>query len=195
MALVAALGRRRMSDGERDEAELVRRLARGDTAVVDALYARFGRPLYAYVRSLVGDESLAEEVVQDTFVAAWRGAGRFEGRSSLASWLFGIARRQTRDRTRRAVPDTEPVDRLAEVPGGDPGPEAAVLAAATRAELAEAMQRIPAADREVLLLAFAYELSGPEIADVLAIPAGTVKSRLFNARRRMREQLLEKEPR
>lgn len=193
MVLVAALGRRAMNDGERGEAELVRKLARGDAAAVDALYSRFGRALYAYVRSQVRDESLAEEVVQDTFVAAWRGAAGFEGRSSVASWLFGIARRQARDRMRRAVPEMEPVDALVEMPGNDRGPEAAALASASRAELAGALERVPALDREVLLLAFAYELSGPEIAEVLGIPAGTVKSRLFNARRRMREQLVEKE--
>ncbi len=193
MALVTTLVRRGMSHDERGEAELVLRLARGDAESVTELYSRFGRPLHAYVRSLVRDAGLAEEVVQDTFVAAWRGAARFEGRSSLASWLFGIARRQARDRMRRAVPETEPVDGLIDVAGGGLGPEAAALASASRAELAEALDRIPAADREVLLLAFAYELSGPEMAEVLAIPAGTVKSRLFNARRRLRAQLVEEE--
>jgi RNA polymerase sigma-70 factor (ECF subfamily) len=157
VVLVTTLARRGMSLGERSEAELVERLAGGNAGAVDELYSRFGRSLYAYVRSLVRDEGLAEEIVQDAFVAARRGAGAFEGRSSLTSWLFGIARRQARDRMRRVIPDAESVDRLGEMPGSEAGPEAAALASASRAELADALERIPALDREVLLLAFAYQ--------------------------------------
>lgn len=189
MVLVAAPVRRRMNDVHPDDAALLATFARGDRDAVQGLYARFGRPLFAYVKSLVRDDGLAEEIVQDTFVAAWRGAGSYEGRSSVSSWLFGIARRQARDRMRRVRLDMEPLERLEELPAGNPGPEAAALAAASRAELAGALERVSAADREVLVLAFAHELSGPEIADVLGIPAGTVKSRLFNARRRLRVQL------
>jgi RNA polymerase sigma factor (sigma-70 family) len=189
VVLVAAPVRRRMNDVHPDDAALLATFARGDRDAVQALYARFGRPLFAYVKGLVRDDGLAEEIVQDTFVAAWRGSGSYEGRSSVSSWLFGIARRQARDRMRRVRLEMEPLERLEELPAGNPGPEAAALAAASRAELACALERVSAADREVLVLAFAHELSGPEIADVLGIPAGTVKSRLFNARRRLRVQL------
>jgi RNA polymerase sigma-70 factor (ECF subfamily) len=71
-----------MNGGPLDDVAFMARLARGDLDGVRALYGRFGRPLYAYVNSLVDDEALAEEVVQDTFVAAWRSAARFENRSS-----------------------------------------------------------------------------------------------------------------
>jgi len=190
---VAALVRRRMNHARSDDEALLERLAHGDTEAVPALYARFGRPLYAYAMGLVGDDGLAEEVVQDTFVAAWRGAVGFEGRSSAASWLFGIARRQARDRMRRPRLETEGEERLEEMSAKGPGPEAAALASASRAELVDALERLSATDREVLVLAFAHELSGPEMAEVLAIPEGTVKSRLFNARRRLRAQLVGRE--
>ena len=194
MDTVAALVRRRMNDSTPDDEALLERLARGDMEAVPALYARFGRPLFAYVRGLVGDEGLAEEVVQDTFVAAWRGAAGFEGRSSAASWLFGIARRQAHYRTRHQRLETEGEERLEGLSAEGPEPEAAALASASRAELVQALDRLSATDREVLVLAFAHELSGAEMAEVLAIPEGTVKSRLFNARRRLRAQLVVREP-
>lgn len=193
MDAVAALVRRRMNDTSSDDEALLERIARGDMEAVTALYARFGRPLYAYARGLVGDDGLAEEVVQDAFVAAWRGAAGFEGRSSAASWLFGIARRQTRDRMRRLRLETEGEERLEGLSSEGPEPEAAAIASASRAEVVEALERLSVTDREVLVLAFAHELSGPEMAEVLAIPEGTVKSRLFNARRRLRAQLVGRE--
>jgi RNA polymerase sigma-70 factor (ECF subfamily) len=193
VVLVEADVRRRMNGGPLDDVAFMARLARGDLDAVRALYGRFGRPLYAYIRSLVDDEGLAEEVVQDTFVAAWRSAARFENRSSLTTWLFGIARRQARDRMRRSRPETGTDELLEGLPAADPEPEAAALASASRAELAVALKRLPDADREVIVLSFAYELSGPEIAEVLGVPEGTVKSRLFKARRRLRAQLVERD--
>jgi RNA polymerase sigma-70 factor (ECF subfamily) len=192
VVFVAAVARNIVS-GVSADTELARRLARGDMAAVEALYARFGKALFAYVRSLGPDDGMAEEIVQDTFVAAWRGAARFEGRSTLSSWLFGIARRQARDRMRGTVPAFEPAEVLESAPDPDLGPEAQALAAASRDAIRRAIARIPDADREVLLLTFAHDLSGPEVAEVLGIPAGTVKSRLFHARRRLREQLSEED--
>jgi RNA polymerase sigma factor (sigma-70 family) len=195
VALVATLARSRVNRIPDADGPLVGRLADGDVAALEAVYARFAKPLFAYARSLVRDDGLAEEIVQDTLIAVWRGAASFEGRSTLSSWLFGIARRQARDRMRRATPIVEPVENLAETPASELGPEAHALASASRERIRRALVQIPEIDREVLLLTFAYELSGPEVAEVLGIPPGTVKSRLFNARRRLREQLPEEDER
>jgi RNA polymerase sigma factor (sigma-70 family) len=172
-----------------DDSALLARLAAGEREAIDRLYGRYGRPLYAFVCDVVGDPGLAEEIVQDTFVAAWRGARGFEGRSSVSSWLFAIARRQARDRQRRTGPELAPVEDLAVVPASDPEPEAAAVASATRAELAGALASLPGHHREVLILAFVAELGGSDIASVLGIPEGTVKSRMHAARRALRERL------
>ncbi len=193
--MFGALARGFMMERPQDDSALVARLARGEREAVDQLYARFGRPLYAFVQGIVGDAGLAEEIVQDTFVAAWRGAAGFEARSSVSSWLFAIARRQARDRLRRTRPELVPVEELAAQPAGEPGPEAAALSSADRKQLRAALYRLPAVHRECLVLAFVAELSGPEIAAVLGIPEGTVKSRLHAARRAMREQLAVEEKR
>ncbi len=178
-----------------DDPAFLRTLASGDHDAVRLLYGRFGRALFSYVLEIVGDPGTAEEVVQDTFVAAWRQAGRFEGRSTLASWLFGIARRQARDRMRRHRPAIEPAERLEEIAAEDGEPEAEAIASASRDELRRALDAIAMAHREVLVLTFAHELSGPEVAAVLGVPEGTVKSRLFAARRALRAELESRRPR
>ena len=189
MAVAAALAGRRVNDRLDDAAQLVAGLGRGDRVALDRLYARYGRALFAYVSDLVPDAGMAEEVVQDTFVAAWRGAARFEHRSSVASWLFGIARRQARDRTRSRGPELAPPQELEELITGDRGPEAHALASAARADLISALDRLPSHHREPLVLALVHGLSGPEIAAVLGVPEGTVKSRLHAARRSVRALL------
>jgi RNA polymerase sigma factor (sigma-70 family) len=193
VVLFGALARRWMIERPEDDSALIARLAGGEREAIDRLYGRFGRPLFAFAHEIVGDAGLAEEIVQDTFVAAWKGAARFEGRSSVSSWLFAIARRQARDRLRRVQPDQASVEALEALPAADPGPEAAALAAATRTELAAALERLPAKHRECLVLAFVAELSGPEIAAVLGIPEGTVKSRIHAARRALRALVVSQE--
>jgi RNA polymerase sigma-70 factor (ECF subfamily) len=112
----------------------------------------------------------------------WRGAGSFRGESSVRSWVIAIARRQTRDRLRggrlRIVDDAF----LAEQPGPGPGPEVLALDRAELAEVRGAIRELAAPHREVLGLAFGTGLSLPEVAGVLEIPLGTVKSRLTAAR-------------
>jgi RNA polymerase sigma factor (sigma-70 family) len=123
VAVIAVLAGGRVNEAPDDEVRLVARLAGGDRAAIDRLYARYGRGLFAYVSDLVGDAETAEEVVQDTFVAAWRGAARFERRSSVSSWLFGIARRQARDRMRSRRPDPAPEEELQLLATPEGGPK------------------------------------------------------------------------
>jgi RNA polymerase sigma factor (sigma-70 family) len=178
-----------------DEAALLAAVGRGEPDAIARLYARFGRPLFAYSMSLVSNPAVAEEIVQDTFVAAWRGASRFEGRSSLASWLFGIARRQARDRLRHETAELAMPSTLDSLLSSEPGPEAVALIAASRAEVADALNRLHVHHREPLVLAFVHDLSGREIAAILEIPEGTVKSRLHAARRALRAELWPEGPR
>jgi RNA polymerase sigma-70 factor, ECF subfamily len=125
-------------------------------------------------------------------LAVWRGGRSFRGDSSVRSWVLGIARRQTRDRLRsrrlRVVDDTF----LADQPGPGPGPEVMALDRAELAEVRDAIRDLAPTHREVLGLAFGCGLSLPEVADVLEIPVGTVKSRLAAARTALNRALDEK---
>lgn len=161
---------------------LLHRVADGDQRAFEELYARHGQPLLAYALGLLADRGRAEEALQDTFLALWRGAASFEGRSTVRTWLFGICRRQALGRIPGHRPAPLPVEAAAEVPTGEPGPEAVALARADARAVATALAGLAPAQREVLDLAFGAGLAHVEIAEVLDIPVGTVKSRLFHAR-------------
>ncbi|HXP56367.1 MAG TPA: sigma-70 family RNA polymerase sigma factor [Streptosporangiaceae bacterium] len=165
-----------------DDATLLRRIGQGDEDAMAAFYRQHGRVVFAQVLLVAGDRALAEEIVQDTMLAVWRGADSFRGGSTVRSWVIAIARRRTRDRLRghrlRVVDDTV----LADQPGPGPGTEAIALDRAELADVMGAIRQLAPAHREVLGLAFGSGLSLPEVAGVLELPVGTVKTRLTAAR-------------
>jgi len=175
-----------------DDASLLGRIGQGDEDAMTAFYREHGRVVLAQVLLVTGERVLAEEIVQDTMLAVWRGAGSFRGESSVRSWVIAIARRQTRDRLRgrrlRIVDDAF----LAEQPSSGPGPEVTALDRAELAEVKGAIRELAASHRELLGLVFGTGLSLPEVAGVLDIPIGTVKSRLTAARAALGRVLDEK---
>jgi RNA polymerase sigma-70 factor (ECF subfamily) len=175
-----------------EDLQLLRRIGQGDEDAMAAFYREHGRVVLAQVQLVAGERVLAEEILQDTMLAVWRGAGSFRGESSARSWVIAIARRQTRDRLRarrlRVVDDAF----LADQPSSSPGPEAMALDRADLAEVMGAIRQLAPAHREVLGLAFGSGLSLPEVAGVLEIPVGTVKSRLSAARTALSRILSEK---
>jgi RNA polymerase sigma-70 factor, ECF subfamily len=179
-------------DPGRDDAELLHRIGQGDESAMGAFYQEHGRVVLAQILLVTGERVLAEEIVQDTMLAVWRGAASFRGESSVRSWVIAIARRQTRDRLRgrrlRVVDDTF----LADQPSPGPGPEVMALDRAELAEVMGAIRDLAPPHRELLGLVFGSGLSLPEVAGVLEIPLGTVKSRLTAARTALSRILDEK---
>jgi len=189
--------------GESDEAMLVRAVARGSEEALAALYDRHVDGVHAVALRLTRDRQVAEEVVQETFLALWNRAELFDpAKASLATWLRTIARNRTVDRL-RATGRRPPLvslggrgdgdesegdfDRLgpsATVLGGaagDPGPEAAVEAADLRAAVGAALAEMPEPERVVIVLAYREGLTQVEIAERLEWPLGTVKTRTRRA--------------
>ena len=175
-----------------DDAGLLRRIVGGDKEAMASFYREHNRVVFAQALLVVGERVPAEEIVQDTMLAVWRGAGSFRGESSVRSWVIAIARRQSRDRLRgrqlRVVDDAFLADR----PGSGPGPEVVALDRAELAEVQGAIRGLAPAHREVLGLAFGCGLSLVEVAHVLEIPLGTVKSRLAAARSALNRTLEER---
>jgi RNA polymerase sigma-70 factor, ECF subfamily len=178
----------------RDEAgsRLLGKIAAGDEDAMAAFYREHARVVLAQVLLVTDARALAEEITQDTMLAVWRGAGSFRGESSARSWVLGIARRQTRDRLRRQRLRVVDDAFLAGQAGSEPGPEATVLDRAELAQVKVAIRDLAPAHREVLGLVFGAGLSLPEVAGVLEIPVGTVKSRLTAARAALSRILSEK---
>lgn len=166
---------------------LLRAMANGDVRALDDLYARHGRRLLSYLVGLLGDRQLAEEVLQDVMLAAWRGAGQFRGESQVYTWLLAIARLQALGALRRRKFTSVPLDE--NLPDGDSGQPAAFDREALRA----ALKRLPTDQRETLELIFYHELTGVEAAAVLGVAPGTIKSRLSRAKSTLRGLLRREE--
>jgi RNA polymerase sigma-70 factor (ECF subfamily) len=178
---------------EEEDIALVRCVAAGDHGALAALYRRHGRVVLAQIVLTVGETALAEEILQDTMLAVWRGAAAFRGESAVRSWIISIARRRLRDRLRRrSVEVVADMTELSGWPATEPGPEAAALERAEVTALAEAIKDLNRIHREVLGLVFGGGLSMAETAGLLEVPVGTVKSRLFAARAALARSLAEK---
>jgi RNA polymerase sigma-70 factor (ECF subfamily) len=162
---------------------LVIRCQLGDPEAFDALIARWYPPLWRYVRRMAGRDEDAQDVLQDVWLRVFRGIARLRDGARLRGWLFGIARRTLMDRLRRAyaapvLTDVDPGDLVAEAEPVD--------AEADLAALDAGLDALPAGDRELLTLFYLRDLSLAELAEALAVPIGTVKSRLFRARKLLR---------
>lgn len=162
--------------------ELVSRAAEEDEDAFRELYDRFANRVFRYAFTLLRNEHLSEEVTQETMIAVWKGAMRFQGRSKVSTWIFGIARNKSFDLMRREKRG----DRVPERPLISPDPAPALLKAEA---VSGAMQELPESQREVVFLTFFEGLSYGEISKLLEIPEGTVKSRMFHAKRKLAEVL------
>ena len=191
-AIRGSLWVRKPSVVDEDRTTLVR-VASGEESALEDIYARFGPALFGYLLTLTPDRQLAEEILQDTLVAVWRSARTYGGRSSVKTWLFGVARRQAQNTLRRRVPVFAGEGELDVVPAPDPGPEEALLRGSHREELAQRIGSLSPLHREVLALIFFHELTYEETAEILEVPVGTVKSRLSNAKRSLRATMQQPE--
>jgi RNA polymerase sigma-70 factor (ECF subfamily) len=197
-----------------DDAALVREVVGGSEAALAAIYDRYVDAIFATASRLTADRQVAEEVVQETFLALWNRAELFDPSvGSLTAWLRTIARNRTVDRLRAAgrrpnlVPlsaasgedeqDGAALDRLVgtgTVLGGADvglGPEGELAATELRQVLRDALADLPESERTAIVLAYREDLTQTEIAERLGWPLGTVKTRTRRALLRLREALAE----
>ena len=177
------------------DTELVRRLGEADGAALAQLYQRFGRPCYSLARRICADEGLAEDVVQEVFLTLWRDPARYDpSRGSFATWLLTLIHHKAVDAVRRestlrrrtvAAPEAGEEWSPTPVPGADQAAIARVAAGQVRA----ALHRLPLEQRQVLALAYFGGHTQREIAVLMGVPLGTVKSRMFTAVQRLRSLL------
>ena len=195
-----------------DDATLVRQVAAGSQAALGELYDRYVDAVFAAASRLTSDRQVAEEVVQETFLALWNRAELYDpSLGSLSAWLHTIARNRTVDRLRAAgrrpnliplssaagtdEPDGAALDRLVaagSVIGGAAvglGPEGELAATELQHVLRDALAVLPEAERTAIVLAYREELTQTEIAERLGWPLGTVKTRTRRALLRLREVL------
>lgn len=155
--------------------ELIAAVAAGDDGALAALYRRWERPLHAFLGRYAGGCDV-DDLVQETWIRVVRGAIRFDPRRRASTWLFQIALNLARDRHRR--PPAEPIDpeRVAALAAPDPlAPVRAGL------DVARLLAALPEPQRAVVVLRHFHDLGEDEIAAILDVPRGTVKSRLHHA--------------
>jgi RNA polymerase sigma factor (sigma-70 family) len=171
---------------------LIVRCQLGERAAFDALIRRWSTPLQRYAMKLTHDATLSDDLVQDIWLRVLRGLARLRDPAQFRAWLFGIAHRTFADRLRDryAMPVDAAIDPDTFAADPDDGNDAEHRALA----LASGMEHLPLVEREVLTLFYLEDLSLADIAAALAIPAGTVKSRLFRARALLRRHLTTAEP-
>ncbi len=176
--------------GESSHAALILAIAADrDRAAFAALFAHYAPRVKTFLQRRGADAAQAEELAQEALLAVWRKADQFDpGRATAAAWIFAIARNLRIDALRRArlaIPVTDPTDDAPPPPQAD-----ALLAADQRARrLHDAIAMLPAEQSEALRLAYFDERSHSEMETALAIPLGTVKSRLRLAMARLRAAL------
>ncbi|HSC73584.1 MAG TPA: sigma-70 family RNA polymerase sigma factor [Gaiellaceae bacterium] len=173
-----------------DESELIRRAQRGDTHAYEELVHAYQGIAFRTAYVVARNAADAEEAAQDGFVKAWRALGRFREGAPFRPWLLRIVANEASNRRRSAGRRAGLVLRAAaEEPSGDaaPSPEAALLTAERRATLLAAVEELPEEQRDVVALRYFLGLSETEVAETLAIPPGTVKSRTARALERLRE--------
>jgi RNA polymerase sigma-70 factor (ECF subfamily) len=179
------------SDEAAEDRRLVARVASGEEGALDVLYARYRPRLRRYLwQRLFGDEGLVEEALQDTFLAVWERAARFRGEAAVATWVFQIAHNIAAQAQRRGArrPDHAPLldaERASESVGRDPYAEGVIA----RMAVHEALGKLSEKHREVLDLFFRQGFAAEEVATILGLPAGTVRSRLSYARKALRQEL------
>jgi RNA polymerase sigma-70 factor (ECF subfamily) len=164
---------------------LIEQIAAGDKPALRTLFTRHQVKVFRFVLRIVRDAALAEDTVSETFIDAWRHAGRYEGRASVSSWLLGIARHRALDAARRRP--TESLDSEAAQNAVDPmhDPEAELGRKDTGAVVREAVAALSREHAEIIDLVYYQEKSIREIAEILRIPENTVKTRMFYARKRL----------
>jgi RNA polymerase sigma factor (sigma-70 family) len=172
-----------------DETLLLRRVATKDRRAFEALYNLYYRRLFGYLLKLTRRAELVEEVLNDVMLAIWKGAASFDGRSRPSTWIFGIAYHKALKALARRPSEMngdtdgspEPVDR--------DEPESLAARRELAGVLGRALGSLSPEQRAVVELTYYYGLAYPEIAEIVGCPVNTVKTRMFHARRRLKELL------
>jgi RNA polymerase sigma-70 factor (ECF subfamily) len=184
MWLLAALARMQpAAESQAEDVESLRRVVSGDQAAAAVLYDRHARALYSLILRILGDETEAEDVLQEVFVQAFRQAGRYDAsRGVVAAWLLMMARSRAIDRLRarrsRVEGRTGEVQVLNDVPDAQPDVASALLDEERTRLVRDALAELPLLQRMAIELAYYEGLSHTEIAERLEQPLGTVKTRI-----------------
>jgi RNA polymerase sigma-70 factor, ECF subfamily len=168
---------------------LIGRIAKGDRLAMQVLFARHHVRVYRFVLRLVGNPTVAEDLISDVFLDVWRQADKFEGRSAVSTWMLAIARFKALSALRKK-PDEELDEETAEtIEDTSDNPEVTLEKKDKSAVLRQCLEKLSPEHKEIIDLVYYHEKSVEEVAEIVGIPENTVKTRMFYARKKLAELL------
>jgi RNA polymerase sigma factor (sigma-70 family) len=181
---------RRSKERSADEAVLLQRIAAGYRSAFEALYRGYYPRLTRFLERVIRRPHSVEEVLNDAMLVVWRKAASFNGRSKVSTWIFSIAYRKALKALKRFDEPVESDDEAFE--STLPGPEGQLMQRQLCDQLLEEIARMSFEHRTVIELTYYHGCAYKEIADIMACPVDTVKTRMFHARRRLRLALADR---
>ncbi len=174
-----------------DDSQLIRRIAVRDEAALRALFARHQVRVFRFAMRRVRNEAIAEELTNEVFLEVWRGAGKYEGRSTVATWMLSIAHNRAVSRLRKKRDENWNEDDALQIADQSDDPEMVAQKTDKGTLLRSCIGQLSDEHRTIIDLAYYHEKSVAEIAEIVEVPPATVKTRLFYARKRLSEILKE----
>ncbi len=174
------------------DGELMASIAEGSSAHYEILYDRYATKTFHYIKTLVNEDSVAEDVAAEAMITVWKQAHTFRRESRVSTWIFGIARHKALDALRKVVRHeqrTVSSDELLTLADPDESPVETIDREQTGAATQRALTKLSKEHQEVLRLAFYEELPYEEMATILEIPVNTVKTRVFYAKQQLKKLL------
>jgi RNA polymerase sigma-70 factor (ECF subfamily) len=176
------------TDDGSDEAFMAR-VADGDRRAIRLLFERHQLRVYHFVLRLVGNSATAEDIVSDVFLDLWRHAASFEGRARLSTWILAIARNKAVSAMRRRIDQPLEGTMAEAIPDRAFTAEETLDANQQAALLRGCLEQLSPSHREIIDLVYYHEKSVEEVSTIVGVPAATVKTRMFYARRQLAERL------
>jgi RNA polymerase sigma-70 factor, ECF subfamily len=170
---------------------LIGRIADGDRLAMKVLFARHHVRVYRFVLRMVRNEATAEDLISEVFLDVWRQAGKFEGRSTVSTWMLSIARFKALSALRRRNEEELDDETADAIEDQADDPEVALAKKDKGAALRQCLARLSTEHREIIDLVYYHEKSVEEAAGIVGIPEATVKTRMFYARKKLAELLKE----
>jgi RNA polymerase sigma-70 factor, ECF subfamily len=174
---------------ETADEELIELIADGDKRAMQVLYARHNVRVYRFILRQTGNQSLAEDLVSEVFLDVWRQAEGFESKSQVSTWLLAIARYKALSALRRRTDEHLDDQMAATIEDTSDDPETVVNTKDRANIIQKCLTQLSPAHREVIDLVYYHEKSVDEVAQIVGVPAATVKTRMFYARSKMADLL------
>lgn len=167
------------------DSDLINQISNADTGAMKSLYARHQLRVFRFIKRMVRNPAIAEEVTNEVFLEVWRGARSFQGRSTVTTWLLAIARKRALNVLRKRREENWDEEDAHRIPDEQDDPEVASQKAGKSAILRQCAEALSPLHREIIDLVYFHEMSVRQASEVLDVPEGTVKARLFKARKKL----------